>query len=617
MRQAPTDMVGSDGVRGANGKKKAMRPPRLMLALFLMSLTLLLVGRVTDVYSGQLVDTDSYSWANRVIDLREDGAWFDDTIEEIEPAGLKQHWSRPFDSVLISVPTLASPFASFEDALLTWAIFLPVLLGLATVIAMWRWFGGLLSGEGCMALAIMVPLNAAIIGGFQAGRADHQTLIALFAVVVVGMAATILVPARGFSMNGVAVGLVASLAIWVAMETMLYVGAIILTLGIRWVFGLRGMEGLVSFLVGLTIGTMLAIVLENGLRRVGGVDLDELSIVFVLFFGLAAVIAHLLVRSHDVGPLGRLIRSGVGGGAVVVVMLAIFPQIADGPLGTVDPFYDETRLQNIAEIQPIVSGSLLFSAGRFAQWLGFLPLAIVGFVRAANIGTLRSRPEWQLLLSGSIVYVPLSLTQVRWSTTAAVFLAVPAAFGVQSILTTFLGTDRTSHHVGRSLVLFTAATWWIPVSVAAASSEPPVEAMCDPRMLIELLQESNAEEGDLLVVMTDYGPRLLFETELHVLSIPNHRHQPGFRATYDIMNAEGEEEQKRLLYESDAEYVAICSSETEADFFNSGPDGLREQLIDGTGPSWLSAVVSAVPRSNQTEDAPAFLLFEVAKSELD
>ena len=130
--------------------KDRLRSPWLLLALVLTSLTLLLAGTAADVYSGELIDTDSYSWANRVIDL-EDGAWFDDTIEEIEPAGLKQHWSRPFDVVLFAVPALASTFMSFDDALIAWAILLPVVLGLGTIIALWRWFGGLLDREGCSA----------------------------------------------------------------------------------------------------------------------------------------------------------------------------------------------------------------------------------------------------------------------------------------------------------------------------------------------------------------------------------------------------------------------------------------------------------------------------------
>ena len=151
------------------------------------------------------------------------------------------------------------------------------------------------------------------------------------------------------------VGLVASLALWVAMETMLYVGVVIVTLGLRWVLGLQGMEGLVSFLAGLTAGTTSAIVLENGASNIGSVVLDELSIVFVLFFGLAAILAHLLARAERLGTAPRpgMFAGGGGAATIVLTMLVVFPEIVGGPLGEVDPFYNQVRLQEIAEIQPV------------------------------------------------------------------------------------------------------------------------------------------------------------------------------------------------------------------------------------------------------------------------
>ena len=591
------------------------RRPWMVIALIATLLMLTLVGSASDVYSGQLTDTDSYSWVNRVVDLQEQGDWHDDTIERIEPDGLKQHWSRPFDAVLVAVPALASSLGySFRDSLLAWAIVLPVFLGLAVVIALWRWFGNLLTAEGLFALAVMLPFNGAVIAGFQAGRADHQTLIGLLAVVVVGMATTTLTSStptmRG---GGVAIGVLGSLALWVAMESMLFIGMIVLTLGIRWVVGLQAIAGLESFLVGLTGGTTLALLLENGVGGLGSVVLDELSIVFVIFFGLSASLAHVLGRKGEAGVGGRLLLASGGGVAIVAVMVVLFPEITSGPLGEVDPFYDEIRLQKIAEIQPVLSGGLPSSIGRFALALSFLPFALLGFALAAKRGLLRSAPQWQMLLCGAIVYAPLTVLQIRWATTAAILLAVPAAFGVQSIMSEPLPDDRVGHRFGRYAVSFVAALWWIPVVVWAASAGLAIGENCDPRLLVDLVEESDAGDGDLLVVMTDHGPRVLFETDLHVLSIPNHRYQPGFRSTYEIMNARGEEEPQRLLAEADVEFLAICPSEVEAAFYGSDAESLRLRLIDGWRPQWLEEVRLAEAAPQEEGDAPHFLLFEVGE----
>ena len=67
------------------------------LVFFVAVVMLVAAGMAGDAREGNLADTDAYSWANRVVELRE-GGWFNETIDDVAPDGLTQHWSRPFDA---------------------------------------------------------------------------------------------------------------------------------------------------------------------------------------------------------------------------------------------------------------------------------------------------------------------------------------------------------------------------------------------------------------------------------------------------------------------------------------------------------------------------------------
>lgn len=92
-----------------------------------------------------------------------------------------------------------------------------------------------------------------------------------------------------------------------------------------------------------------------------------------------------------------------------------------------------------------------------------------------------------------------------------------------------------------------------------------------------------------VLALADYGPALLYRTPHNVLSIPNHRPQPGFTTTYRTLSAADERIARAHLVESSVDWILLCPSAAERRFFDT-ENSLYRQLIDGTPPSWLDPI---------------------------
>jgi hypothetical protein len=91
------------------------------------------------------------------------------------------------------------------------------------------------------------------------------------------------------------------------------------------------------------------------------------------------------------------------------------------------------------------------------------------------------------------------------------------------------------------------------------------------------------------MTFADYGPELLYRTGHSVLSIPNHRPQRGFTATYLVLTRASEGLARAMLAEHGVDWILLCPGAVERSVF--APDGdhgtLYTRLAEGAPPSWL------------------------------
>jgi hypothetical protein len=104
------------------------------------------------------------------------------------------------------------------------------------------------------------------------------------------------------------------------------------------------------------------------------------------------------------------------------------------------------------------------------------------------------------------------------------------------------------------------------------------------------LEQTLGSESRTIMAIADYGPRILYLTGHSVLSIPNHRPQPGFAATYQALTARDDAVARAILADHGVDLILLCPSAVERSIFTpaDGGDGhLYQRLVDDPPPPWL------------------------------
>ena len=96
------------------------------------------------------------------------------------------------------------------------------------------------------------------------------------------------------------------------------------------------------------------------------------------------------------------------------------------------------------------------------------------------------------------------------------------------------------------------------------------------------------------MAIADIGSELLFRTHHAVLSIPNHRPQPGFAATARSLASRSPARALEILAAHGVDWVLLCGSGPEAAFVEAASrhrePTLYDRLIAGTPPAGFRAV---------------------------
>ena len=242
-----------------------------------------------------LRDPDSFMWLNRATRLHETGDWYDHTNPRINPpVGHEQHWTRPMDAILLTGGSLLAPALGFDEGLYVWGLALSPLMHVATMLVL-LWAAlplvrrRMAPGATLPIVVLVFAAQLPIYQSFLLGRPDHQMVLALLYVTFLGFWIRTLLSEGGKRRSAVGLGIVAGVATWVSIESLLFVGLGGIGLGLAWLLGAetaarRNVAAATSFF--LTICVALAA--ERGAAGFGLRATDTLSASHV---GLAAFVA--------------------------------------------------------------------------------------------------------------------------------------------------------------------------------------------------------------------------------------------------------------------------------------------------------------------------------------
>jgi hypothetical protein len=588
--------------------------------LALIQVLLALTG-IVPVLDGSLADSDAYMRLTRVLHLHDGGAWFDPREPRVNPPiGHIQHWTRPLDALLFAGACLFEPLLGFARALHLWGVLIsPVLLGLALAAIAWA-AAPALDRDARLLACLVLLTQPTVLAYTSVGRPDHHSLLLLLALILLGLTARLAASPRDRRAALLAGG-IAGLGIWISPEAMTFIGVSLATLGLFWVAGTPGLaRANRDYLLAAAATLAGGLLLERAPAELLALDSDRLSIVHVMLFALLAAFWVIIERAGGAGllahanaavarcakswaPAGprapsvivRMLAALLGVLAIAVLMVLCFPELRDGPLGRVAPLYARIRLHNIVEIQPLVSVEWLSSGhvGEAVQRLiKVIGIALFALPCLALLLARSSGPAWRFWATVAVAllaFLPLTFYQVRWATYAEAFLVWPYAAGIAWLLTRFTRAERRAGVVLRPLLILAALFW--PLLLGKALPEQKIESAGRACPLDRLAAVLNRTPGpQTLLAYADYGAELLYRTPHSVLSIPNHRPQPGFAATWRILTATDEGAARAELTRFGVDRILLCPSATERALFavpGAQQPTLYQRLADGQPPFWL------------------------------
>ena len=592
-------------------------------------------GRGAGMVSARvLLDTDSYMWMNRVLQIHDSGRWFDHLYPRINPPeGHVQHWTRPLDGLLLLGGGILGWFWGFSDGLYLWGFVLPPTAHLATLgVLVWAVrplvVRHVLPFSALPLLLLIFLVQLGVYPVFMAGRPDHHFLLSLLFVFYLGFWLRVMLDdGRGLG-TAAGLGVVAAVAIWVNVEALIFVALGMVGLGLNWVLGATAM-GRRATVHGLliTAGLLVGLIVEWGMGPFPVREMDTLSLAHLTLMALSTAFWAWIWFSSErrlaATVAGKLGLAAVGTVVVLGLLLFPFPEFLQDPLGPMDPLYRETRLAHIQELQPLHTlgdgfwgglGAIVLLAGT-----GVVALPYLVF-RVARPGPPDERVAWLVLALLVGLYLGLALGQRRWTDYLALSAVIPYAVLAKDVFRRVEGWgDGTRLRVMRPLTLLLVILGPVMIGGALQAANPaertgffegqeegiqlwaaphgegmvplPVTeysretGICDLVQVGDVLSDAVAfPDPALLLAHTDAGPELLYRTPHSVLSIPNHRVQPGYRFTREVMGHPEPARAAKMLRDRGVGAVVLCAREIRGGSFQFPDPSFVGWLMEGGVP---------------------------------
>ena len=576
-----------------------------------------------DVLNGRLWDGDSYMWLVRIQDLWFGGSWWDHTNARISPPeGFAQHWTRPLDFLLLAGTWIFEPFLGFESALFWVGAFMNAVILVPALFA-FAWaarplFENSWDRQWVWLVGVFFLFMPSGMTNFAVGRPDHHALVILFTTLFLGAAFRVS-EAPSSQKTAILAGLFAGLALWISIQALPFIVAVIAGLGVWWVLGKKELAPSLAIVSLSTSATMLvALFLEYGSLASAGVY-DTLSLpylsAFLLcsFFWLAAAWIQKTTAVAQ-APSGRIFLAGLLAAAVLGTLWLFFPGFFSNPMDSEKDLSTVLMNPHIQELKPAFYG--LAEEDSFFRAIGTVirkgALAILS-VPILAYGCLKShdskRPMWGILLALTLLYVPLAFFQIRWNGQANAILVFPYAVLVICLLRELSNQQPLTRFLPilRPLAIVFFCTWsYLPLIAAnilvpkatgengLASATSGEDRSCNYRKAFPLLNDTaslGATPKNIVMGINDTAI-VLYETPHRVYAIANHRMSEGFRRLHEIFSAEDDRKALAALREARADLILSCKYAPDVIIHKGSDDkpGFHERLAEGSVPDFLEPI---------------------------
>jgi len=432
---------------------------------------------------------------------------------------------------------------------------------------------------------------------FAVGRPDHHGLLLLGFIGLVGCLLRLLErpDRRGAAVGG---GLIAAASLWVSVETLAPLAAVMLALTLGWVARGGALARRTAELAGVAaVGAALAVGIERPWPWLA-VEYDRISLVHPAALALGAALLAGLARFD--GALRRRALAAAGAGLLGLGVVALAcPKFLGGPLVDADPWIVAHWDPKLLENWPLLGrGSVAFSLAVFLLFLGLAPVALPWLARLV-LRERERRGGWAGVGLLLLVFLPLGFAQQRWTAYGAVLLALPYAELGGRLLGRLAEASgpraRAAAAAARGAVAVAlASVFTLAAGVAYGVgleqiAEPP--AQCPVTALARHLGAAPElqDRPRRILACGFHGPEILYRGRHEVIATPYHRNVAGLRAAHAFFTAASEAEARAVAQSRGADLVAICpGSMEETECFEAAGAPFYRRLTEGRAPDWLT-----------------------------
>jgi hypothetical protein len=566
---------------------------RLLAAFFIVTAAGLILR---SIYGGMplINDTDDAMRLVEVRDFLNAQSWYDLTQHRLDaPYGASMHWSRLIDTPIAGLILALRPFlGAWAETGAAYAYPLIMLLGLLWLSA--KLSIRLAGPEGVLPGLALPAFSLVTLADFPPGRFDHHSAQILLLLVM----ALCTIDALKHPRRAIWAGIAGAVAIAIGIESLPAVVSAILAFGLLWVLDGRRAAALRWFGIAFAAASLACLALALPPDRWLVPACDAISSVYALAaLGTGIAFVALSLLNPATWP-GRLIAGALTGGALVAVVVALFPQCLRGPYAALDPWLVHNWLDRIEEAQPafvaIFNNPVYVTAVSIPPLLALL-VAIWRIVR----GPAETRQKWIAYACFLAVAVVVALVQVR-AARMATTLAVPAgATLIVAARTLYLRRPRLGSilglvggwigfaGLGLALVTGVALAMASPASPKPVTAATPAATEADCREPAAFAALATLPPARIMAPI-DLGSHLLLFTPHAVVAAPYHRDQDGVRDTFRFFN-DPIDEARQILVTRGITLVVICPAMTELRGLpDAAPDSFVRLLPQGKLPAWLT-----------------------------
>lgn len=540
--------------------------------LFYLVLTLLCLLTMASTGGVSYRDTDSYMWANRMIDWIQSSSWAEKPFMHSNyPNGEILHWTRPLDVLWYGFYSFFKDMYPLKEAVFVSGIFLSPFIGFLSVIALYFMIKPFYSGVYRLlfmgAFFFPFPFQAAF--GFY--NPDHHALIFLF--VLISFAFFM----RWVHLNQlkavIGCGIFSALSVWVSVESWIFFFMLLSAFLIDFCFFKRGLKPVFLFVKSYFISLGIALLINPPYQGFLYPDLGRLSILFVAMAGILLLNLKImkLYRIEQCPIMQRVMALVPMGILSLVWLIYLFCPLFTSKLAEVWMF----RIFEMRSPLESVSTTLYYLA------TPFLSLCLL-------CDCIYKQKKFQLWQASLLIflggYFVLGCHSFRFFVFLSLFSIIPFIDWL------YLETkDLKKEEVVPNHVMMIAFLFFIGAAVGVSCRDIVLN-----NSISQPLNQNNfllSKNGRTVLSDVFMGPKIIFETGRNVIATPYHRNEEGILDSHAIFYGTDMDKVYALLQKHDVEDIILTVPKKDVYYQNAPEMSFYKRILSQKEmPFWFELI---------------------------